>query len=223
MYTSVPQHAKLAISKTDWATIEYMKPILEMFESATQIFQSNEPTKQSVLPVLWALQKVLQKHQDVPGAWGLACKRAEDKLVKYLLREENNHQTLVSTLLEPEYRDLPFRRDPSRVAVEISAKRSLRDEYDSRKPEPRQSSSADTTASVAGKGRKPAKPAVKTLKDIYSLLGTGSVSSTSNSVDDMDEIDQYLNGYHPLLANESIGQYWTVSPFFLIRLIQICY
>ena len=67
-YTSSDaKRAKLTISKSDWATIEYMLPILEMFEHATQVFQANAPTKHMVLPTLWALQSLLKKQMQCLG------------------------------------------------------------------------------------------------------------------------------------------------------------
>lgn len=198
LYTSDPKRAKVAISNADWSTIEYMLPILEMFETATQFFQSNDPTKHLVLPVLWALQKVLKTNQNVLGAWGNSCKRAEDKLLKYLIREESNHQTLIATILDPVQRDIIFRNT---VTLEHKAVRCLRDEYDLWKPSPTESGHQSPPPVYT-------QSASKKLEAIYSLLGTSTIDPSINPSQETDEVRRYLLREDPVLPNETMGQFW---------------
>ncbi|MBW0463873.1 hypothetical protein O181_003588 [Austropuccinia psidii MF-1] len=50
IYTSSPQTMKYQLFYKAWCAIEYMEPILSIFEKTCNIFQSNAPTKHFVLP-----------------------------------------------------------------------------------------------------------------------------------------------------------------------------
>ncbi|MBW0590050.1 hypothetical protein O181_129765, partial [Austropuccinia psidii MF-1] len=50
IYTNKPPASKYELSEETWCAMEYMEPILSMFEQACNIFQSNNPTKHLVLP-----------------------------------------------------------------------------------------------------------------------------------------------------------------------------
>ncbi|MBW0592617.1 hypothetical protein O181_132332, partial [Austropuccinia psidii MF-1] len=50
IYTSSPQKMKYQLSDESWCAMEYMEPILSMFEKTCNIFKSNAPTKHLVLP-----------------------------------------------------------------------------------------------------------------------------------------------------------------------------
>ncbi|MBW0538389.1 hypothetical protein O181_078104 [Austropuccinia psidii MF-1] len=50
IYTNTPQNNKYHLTKEVWSTMEYMEPILQMFDQACNVFQSKAPSKNLVLP-----------------------------------------------------------------------------------------------------------------------------------------------------------------------------
>ncbi|MBW0525687.1 hypothetical protein O181_065402 [Austropuccinia psidii MF-1] len=49
IYTNTPQTDKYHLTKEVWSTMEYMEPILQMFNQACNVFQSKTPCP-SILP-----------------------------------------------------------------------------------------------------------------------------------------------------------------------------
>ncbi|KAG0139211.1 hypothetical protein CROQUDRAFT_666806, partial [Cronartium quercuum f. sp. fusiforme G11] len=64
--------------------MDFMLPILTGMEEATQIFQSDAPTKHCVIPVYKLIEHTLSQYSLAPGSWGQACQKANNKLQKYL-------------------------------------------------------------------------------------------------------------------------------------------
>ncbi|KAG0148839.1 hypothetical protein CROQUDRAFT_654453, partial [Cronartium quercuum f. sp. fusiforme G11] len=64
--------------------MDFMLPILTGIEEATQIFQSDAPTKHCVIPVYKLIKHTLSHYSLSPGSWGQACQKANNKLQKYL-------------------------------------------------------------------------------------------------------------------------------------------
>lgn len=186
-----------------------MMPLLEEFEAVTQIFQSDQPRKHCVIPVLCHLHKILHERSKVGGAWGTACEKAISKLLKYLRREVSNPQTLIATILDPAYRDRIFRQCGLPESIEITAIAALRSEYLKRKGNTPGRPST-TPASVP----RPKPSGLRSLHDIYANLGGSNVSLPNETADEDDEVSSYLRTLHPSAPGELIGQYWHVrSPF----------
>ncbi|KAG0141074.1 hypothetical protein CROQUDRAFT_664298, partial [Cronartium quercuum f. sp. fusiforme G11] len=64
--------------------MDFMLPILTGIEEATQIFQSDAPTKHCVIPVYKLIEHTHSQYSSAPGSWGQACQKANNKLQKYL-------------------------------------------------------------------------------------------------------------------------------------------
>ncbi|MBW0528824.1 hypothetical protein O181_068539 [Austropuccinia psidii MF-1] len=104
IYTSLPQTMKYQLSDKSWCAMEYMEPILSMFEKTCNIFQSNAPTKHLVLPYYQVILNSLKHYGNVsPHTWRQACEAAYSKLNKYYEIELQNDDSLIAAFLNPKY------------------------------------------------------------------------------------------------------------------------
>ncbi|MBW0463201.1 hypothetical protein O181_002916 [Austropuccinia psidii MF-1] len=104
LYTSTPDGKNYYLSKKIWSSMEFMEPILVLFEKACNVFQSKSPTKHLVLPYYQVIMKRLEHYAHVsPITWCQACEAAQAKLQKYYDLEVKNDDTLIATLLNPRY------------------------------------------------------------------------------------------------------------------------
>ncbi|KAG0141360.1 hypothetical protein CROQUDRAFT_294378 [Cronartium quercuum f. sp. fusiforme G11] len=109
--------------------MDFMLPILTRIEEATQIFQSDAPTKHCVIPVYKSIKHTLSQYSSAPGSWGQACQKVNNKLQKYLKSEVQNSQTLLCTILEPICHQAIFSHCGFPIAVKNKAKSLLLNEY----------------------------------------------------------------------------------------------
>ncbi|MBW0528603.1 hypothetical protein O181_068318 [Austropuccinia psidii MF-1] len=111
IYTSSPQTMKYQLSDESWCAMEYMEPILSMFEKTCNISQSNAPTKHLVLPYYQVILNHLQHYANVsPHTWRQACEAAYSKLNKYYKIELQNDDSLIAAFLNPKYCESIFKR-----------------------------------------------------------------------------------------------------------------
>ncbi|MBW0496623.1 hypothetical protein O181_036338 [Austropuccinia psidii MF-1] len=104
IYTNTPQTKKYHLSKERWSAMEYMEPILLMFEQSCNIFQSKAPTKHLVMPYYQVIMNQLKHYTSVsPHTWQHACKAAHSKLKKYINYEMATNNTLIAIILNPKY------------------------------------------------------------------------------------------------------------------------
>ncbi|MBW0467305.1 hypothetical protein O181_007020 [Austropuccinia psidii MF-1] len=105
LYTSTPDGKNYYLSKEIWGSMEFMEPILVLFEKACNVFQLKSPTKHLVLPYYWVIMKQLEHYACVSLiTWHQACKAAQTKLQKYYNLGVKNDDTLFAMLLNPRYR-----------------------------------------------------------------------------------------------------------------------
>ncbi|KAG0146973.1 hypothetical protein CROQUDRAFT_656781, partial [Cronartium quercuum f. sp. fusiforme G11] len=81
--------------------MDFMLPILTRIEEATQMCQSDAPTKHCVIPVYKLIEHTLSQYSLAPGSWGQACQKVNNRLQKYLKIKVQNSQTLLCTILKP--------------------------------------------------------------------------------------------------------------------------
>ncbi|MBW0467607.1 hypothetical protein O181_007322 [Austropuccinia psidii MF-1] len=123
IYTNTPQTNKFHLSKETWSAMEYMEPILLMFEQSCNVFQSKAPTKHVVMPYYQVIMNRLKHYTGVsPHTWRCACKAAYSKLKKYFDYKMATNNSLIATLLNPKYRKGIFKQlgVPSSRAKEVS-------------------------------------------------------------------------------------------------------
>ncbi|MBW0542288.1 hypothetical protein O181_082003 [Austropuccinia psidii MF-1] len=94
IYTNTPQTEEV------WSAMEYMEPILHMFNQACNVFQSKAPSKHLVLPYYQViLNRLTHYASKSPHSWRQACEGAHAKLKKYYDCEMANNNSLIATLL----------------------------------------------------------------------------------------------------------------------------
>ncbi|MBW0551678.1 hypothetical protein O181_091393, partial [Austropuccinia psidii MF-1] len=104
IYTNTPQTDKYHLTKEVWSTMEYMEPILQMFDQACNVFQRKAPSKHLVLPYYQViLNRLTHYASNSPHLWRQACEAAHAKLKKYYDFEMANNNSLIETLLNPKY------------------------------------------------------------------------------------------------------------------------
>ncbi|MBW0516900.1 hypothetical protein O181_056615 [Austropuccinia psidii MF-1] len=105
LYMSTMSGAKYQLNEEAWSAMEFMKPILTLFEHSCNIFQSESPTKHLVLPYYQVILLRLEHYAQVsPHTWHHTCEAAKAKLQKYYDLEMQNDDSSISTLLNPKYR-----------------------------------------------------------------------------------------------------------------------
>ncbi|MBW0497809.1 hypothetical protein O181_037524 [Austropuccinia psidii MF-1] len=208
LYTQTPHGSAYVLNDEVWASMEFMEPILQMFEGACNLFQREGPTKHLVLPIYNSLIKKLHHYAcDSPPAWSQACHAAIDKIHKYKDHEMKNNDTLMATLLNPSYRQGMFKLiglSPQRSQEVMDA---LSQEYliltaDS---SPIGEDLRVSTSPCPNKD----SPQRKLLKmyDCALQLTSSNPTQTGN----MDEVFSYLQNQHPIMEGEDILKYWKVS------------
>ncbi|MBW0466959.1 hypothetical protein O181_006674 [Austropuccinia psidii MF-1] len=111
IYTNTPQTDKYHLSEEVWSAMEYMEPILQMFDQACNVFQSKAPSKHLVLPYYQViLNRLTHYASKSPHSWRRACEAAHAKLKKYYEYEMANNDSLIATLLNPKYREGIFKQ-----------------------------------------------------------------------------------------------------------------
>ncbi|MBW0548768.1 hypothetical protein O181_088483, partial [Austropuccinia psidii MF-1] len=105
------ENSKYQLTEEQWSSMEFMEPILEMFEQSCNIFQSKGPTKHLILPYYQVLLNRLAHYASVsPQSWCQACEAAWEKLHKYYKLELANNDTLIACLVNPKYREGIFKQ-----------------------------------------------------------------------------------------------------------------
>ncbi|MBW0575058.1 hypothetical protein O181_114773 [Austropuccinia psidii MF-1] len=105
LYTQAPDRSPVALNDKTLAALEFIKPILAIFDGACKMFQQDAPTKNLVLPIYNSLIKKMHHYAcDSPQLWSQACHAAKAKLHKYKDLEIRNNDTLIATLLNHGYR-----------------------------------------------------------------------------------------------------------------------
>ncbi|MBW0575211.1 hypothetical protein O181_114926 [Austropuccinia psidii MF-1] len=96
IYTNTPQ------TKEVWRAMEYMEPILQMFDQECNLFQSKAPSKHLVLPYYQVILNWLTHYASKsPHSWRRACEAAHAKLKRYYDFEMANSNSLIAMLLNP--------------------------------------------------------------------------------------------------------------------------
>ncbi|MBW0491104.1 hypothetical protein O181_030819 [Austropuccinia psidii MF-1] len=104
LYTLTMNGAKYQLNEEAWSTMEFMKPILTLFDHSCNIFQSKSTTKHLVLPHYQVILLHLEHYAQVsPHTWRHAYEAAKAKFQKYYDSEMKNDDSLIATLLNPKY------------------------------------------------------------------------------------------------------------------------
>ncbi|MBW0538607.1 hypothetical protein O181_078322 [Austropuccinia psidii MF-1] len=91
--------------------MEYMGPILQMFNQACNVFQSKASSKHLVLPYYQViLNRLTHYASKSPHSWRQACEAAHAKLKKYYKYEMSNNDSLIVTLLNSKYHEGIFKQ-----------------------------------------------------------------------------------------------------------------
>ncbi|MBW0500535.1 hypothetical protein O181_040250 [Austropuccinia psidii MF-1] len=78
IYTNTPQTDKYHLTEEVWSTMEYMEPILQIFDQACNVFQSKAPSKHLVLPYYQVILNWLTHYASKsPHLWRRACEVEE--------------------------------------------------------------------------------------------------------------------------------------------------
>ncbi|MBW0464394.1 hypothetical protein O181_004109 [Austropuccinia psidii MF-1] len=104
LYMSTMNGAKYQLNEEAWSAMEFMKPIMTLFEHSCNVFQSKYPTKHLVLPYYQVILLHLEHYAQIsPHTWCHACEAAKAKLQKYYDLEMQNDDSLIATFLNPQY------------------------------------------------------------------------------------------------------------------------
>ncbi|MBW0549939.1 hypothetical protein O181_089654, partial [Austropuccinia psidii MF-1] len=199
----MPDGSPYALDSEVWVSIEFMEPILSLFEGACNLFQQNAPIKHLVVPVYSSLlNKLYQYACDSPPAWSQACHAAMAKLHKYNDYEMENNNTLIATLLDPSYHQgiiclIGVSPAHAKEVIDVLSQECMittsvsPDEY-----QDTQSSPAQMAELLCQKLLKKYDSAIKC---------TSALATHSNN---LDEVLIYLQHHHPIMADENILSYW---------------
>ncbi|MBW0534231.1 hypothetical protein O181_073946 [Austropuccinia psidii MF-1] len=111
IYTNTPKTDKYHLTKEVWSAMEYMEPILQMFNQACNVFQSKAPSKHLVLLYYQViLNRLTHYASKSPHSWRRACEAAHAKLKKYYDCEMANNNSLIAKLLNPKYCKVIFKQ-----------------------------------------------------------------------------------------------------------------
>ncbi|MBW0509736.1 hypothetical protein O181_049451 [Austropuccinia psidii MF-1] len=204
IYTNTPQTDKYHLTKEVWSTMEYMEPILQMFNHACNVFQSKAPSKHLVLPYYQViLNRLTHYASNSPHLWRQACEAAHAKLKKYYDFEMANNNSLIETLLNPKYCKGIFKQMgvPPHQAKEVinilawECSTLAQNKQSGQVTGDQQSSSDNLSEPETFNLLKHLKqPPMKTMYDVL------------HSQD--DEVTPYLQNTHPMTKGKHILDYW---------------
>ncbi|MBW0576664.1 hypothetical protein O181_116379, partial [Austropuccinia psidii MF-1] len=207
LYTSTPDGKNYYLSKEIWSSMEFMEPILVLFEKACNVFQSKSPTKHLVLPYYWVIMKQLEHYACVsPITWHQACEAAQAKLQNYYDLEVKNDDTLIATLLNPRYCKVIFTHlkvPASRANVIVG---QLMNECATMTciravelEDPADVNSSDQISEADD-------------NDLLCHLGQTPIETNDETpLSHKDKVVAYLQNLHPMSRGEHIVDYWKVS------------
>ncbi|MBW0568037.1 hypothetical protein O181_107752 [Austropuccinia psidii MF-1] len=106
LYTNTQENLKYQLTEEQGSVMEFMEPILQMFEQLCNLFQSKGPTKHLLFPYYQVLLNWLSHYASVaPNSWRRACDTAWQKLSKYYKLEIANDDSLIACLFNPKYHE----------------------------------------------------------------------------------------------------------------------
>ncbi|MBW0519923.1 hypothetical protein O181_059638 [Austropuccinia psidii MF-1] len=207
IYTSSRQIMKYQISDEAWSAMEYMEPILSMFEKICNIFQSNAPTKHLVLPYYQGLLTRLGHYASVsPHTWRQACEAAYAKLNKYCEIKLRNDNSLIEAFLNPKYQESIFKQ----IAIPLVRSKRIIDKLCHE--------CATLNAHVNSEEEhldaklRSDKMSDAEIFDLLNHLQQIPIETTSEKIYfQYDEVGTYLQNLNPMIRGEQVIGYWKVS------------
>ncbi|MBW0585395.1 hypothetical protein O181_125110, partial [Austropuccinia psidii MF-1] len=204
IYTSSPQTMKYQLSDESWCAMEYMEPILSMFEKTCNIFQSNAPTKHLVLPYYQVILNCLQHYANVSThTWRQACEAAYSKLNKYYEIELQNDDSIISAFLNPKYCESIFKQ----LAIPLARTKQIIDKVSN---ECATLNSHIHSEDQCNDSNLPSDERSNTESfDLLKHLQHIPIEANYNTINSpFDELGSYIQNLNPMVRGEQVVDYW---------------
>ncbi|MBW0464474.1 hypothetical protein O181_004189 [Austropuccinia psidii MF-1] len=205
LYTNTPSGSKHKLTEENWSAMEFLEPILQMFEKSCNVFQSKAPAKHLVLPYYKVLINRLKNYAQLsPPTWRLACAAAMAKLEKYYEIKMKNHNTLIATLLNPKYQLALLKQ----LNVPIDYSNCIIDQI----MEECARMNKHTRPNLTSPGNSDPPPQLNSDPEFYDLLshlGKAPIElGSANPNSFKDKVVAYLQNLHPMSKGKHILDYW---------------